>query len=985
MKNTTRFMLFNVLLVAVALATAAAMFLTEIHQESKIWAVHEQEQHLKTFWELLKNKGRDFRIVDGNLMAGSYVVNGNFELPDKMKDIFGCTATIFMGDTRVSTSVRKADESRAVGTRLEGAARDAIFKEGKPYRGEALILGIPYLTAYDPIRNDKGEIIGALYVGVKESIYFAAYEKLRFKVIAVTSLLMLVFSLLAALLIKFRKHAVEVLKESESKYRQLFELQSDAILLIDGETCAIIEANASATRLYGFSRDELLSKKSYELTANPQEKCSPAKELQRHIPISLHRKKEGTEFPVEIFTSLCSWQKRTVLIVVIRDITERTRAEEALQESRERLQLQFEHMPIACIVWDKDYTIQSWNPAAEKVFGYTPEEAIGKIAHQLIVPPQLQGDVNAIWQLLLEKDETVYCTHENNTKSGHTILCKWTKTPLKDIRGNIIGFISMAEDISELKKTDDALRETLKEYQSLTERLEEKQNLLHTLIDSIPDLIFYKDLEGRYFGCNRAFESFAGRQEDELIGMTDFDLFPKDVAGFFREMDCQMLSKHMARRNEEWVDYPDGRRVLLDTLKTPFYDAQGNSLGLIGISRDITERSQSEGERKNLETQLYHAQKMEAIGQLAGGIAHDFNNILTVIIGYAEIILLSMDSKQPLRRHVEQVLSSAGRAAELTAGLLAFSRKQLLHTKPLDLGDVARGLRKMLRRLIPEDIDFKTVVAEKTLTIMADKGQIEQVLMNLVTNAKDAMPTGGSLTVEISDTDLDDSFRHQHGFGEPGRYGCITITDTGHGMDREIRDRIFEPFFTTKEPGKGTGLGMAIIYGIVKQHNGYITVDSEPGRGTVFHVFLPLIAAVEQAEPEPGIHEPPPGGTETILLAEDDATVRELHCMILEEAGYTIIEAEDGQDALDKFGAHQSEIDILVTDVIMPKIDGKRLYEEIRKIRPEIKVLMMSGYTNDVFVERGILEDEYRFLTKPVMPSDLLTILRGILDSQPPL
>jgi len=855
MKNTTRFMLFNVLLVAVALATAAAMFLVEIHQESKGWAIREQEHHLKAFWELLRNKGQNFRTVDGKLLAGNYVVNGNFELPDKIHEIFGCTATIFMGDTRVSTNVRKSDDSRALETKLQGAARDAIFKEGKSYRGEALILGIPYLTAYDPIKNQKGEVIGALYVGIKESAYFATYEKLRYKVIAVTTLLMFFFSLLAALLVRFRKQAVEVLKESESKYRQLFELQSDAIILIDCETCTVIEANASASRLFGFSREELQNKKINELTADPHIICPSAKDLQQHIPISLHRKKDGTVFPVEIFTSLCTWNRHTVLITAIRDITE-------------------------------------------------------------------------------------------------------------------------------LKKADAALRETVKEYQGLAVKFDEKQNLLHTLIDSIPDLIFYKDFEGKYFGCNRAFEVFAGRSEEELTGLTDFDLFPEEVASFFREMDQQMLSRRMARRNEEWVDYPDGKRVLLDTLKTPFYDDCGNILGLIGISRDITERSQAEDDRKNLEVLLYQAQKMEAIGQLAGGIAHDFNNILTVIIGYSEIILLGMEREHPLRRHVEQVLTSAGRAAELTAGLLAFSRKQILLTKPLDLGEVAQGLRKMLRRLIPEDIDFKTIVDETGLTIMADKGQIEQVIMNLVTNAKDAMPKGGALSIEISTADLDNDFRHQHGFGEAGHYGCITITDTGHGMNEETCKRIFEPFFTTKEAGKGTGLGMAIIYGIVKQHNGYITVDSEPDKGTTFRVYLPLIETVEQETQKTIVYEPPPGGTETILLAEDDAAIRELHGMILEEAGYKIIEAVDGQNALDKFMEHQTEVDILVSDVIMPKIDGKRLYEEIRKIRPDMKVLLMSGYTNDIFIERGIMENEYSFMTKPVMPSDLLKTMRDILDNR---
>jgi len=981
-KNTTRFMLFNVLLVAAALATAAAMFIAEIHEEAKGWAIHEQEQHLRTFWELLRNKGITFRINNGRLMAGNYAVNGNYELPDKLYDIFGCTATIFMGDTRVSTNVRRPDDSRAIGTRLEGPARDALFREGKPYRGRALILGIPYLTAYDPIRNERGEVIGALYVGIRESTFFESYEKLRYKVIAVTTLLMFIFSLLAALLIRFRRQAVEVLRESEAKYRQLFEMQSDAIVLLDCQTGEIMEANTSAATLYGFTRKELLGKKNDAFVADPGKDDFHVLELQRHIPLSMHKKRDGTVFPVETFTSKGTWKRHEVLIAVIRDITERKRAEEALHESRERLQLQFDHMPIACIVCGTDFIIQTWNPAAEKVFGYTAGEAIGRSANDLIVPPEILADVNAGWRTVLEKDETIHRTHENITRNRQSIFCKWTKTPLKDIRGNIIGFISMAEDITEFKKTDEALREALTKYQNLATKLDEKQHLLQTLINSIPDLIFYKDLDSKYLGCNRAFEAFAGKREEELVGLTDFDLFPAEVASFFREMDRQMLSLRKARRNEEWVDYPDGRRALLETLKTPFYDPQGNSLGLIGISRDITERSQAEEHRMNLEAQLYQAHKMEAIGQLAGGIAHDFNNILTVIIGYSEIILLNAEQDHPLRRHMEQILASANRAADLTAGLLAFSRKQVLHPKPLDLGEVARGLRKMLLRLIPEDIDFKTIVSEKNLTIMADRGQIEQVIMNLVTNAKDAMPTGGALTIEISATEMDGKFHDQHGFGEPGRYACIAITDTGHGMEEETRKRIFEPFFTTKDAGKGTGLGMAIIYGIVKQHNGFITVYSEPDFGTTFRVYLPLTGEAELETLSTPREELPPGGVETVLLAEDDEAVRGLHKMILEDAGYTLIQAVDGRDALDKFMQYQSEISILITDVIMPKINGKRLYEEIRKIRPDMKVLMMSGYTKDVFTERGILEDEYSFMTKPVKPYDLLKTIRNILDNQ---
>ncbi|HOP40764.1 MAG TPA: ATP-binding protein, partial [Geobacteraceae bacterium] len=468
--------------------------------------------------------------------------------------------------------------------------------------------------------------------------------------------------------------------------------------------------------------------------------------------------------------------------------------------------------------------------------------------------------------------------------------------------------------------------------------------------------------------------------KQELIGLTDLDLFPREVAEFFRETDRQMMSEGKSRRNEEWLNYPDGRRALFDTLKTPFYDAEGTILGLIGISRDITLQKRHDEEKKTLESQLHQAQKMEAIGQLAGGIAHDFNNILTAIIGYSEIISMKLEKTSPLGKHLEQVLVAAERAAELTNGLLAFSRKQVLHTKPLDLCQVVEGVEKMLRRLIPEDIDFKTVISEEVLTVMADKGQIEQVLMNLVTNAKDAMPKGGMLSITVASITINESFMHAHGFGKPGSYAVITVSDTGHGMDKKTLEKIFEPFFTTKETGKGTGLGMAIIYGIVKQHNGYITVESEKGKGTKFSIYLPLVIEDGREERMASEAEALPRGTETILLVEDDETVRELHRMMLEEAGYRVITAVDGQDALDKFDTRQLEVDLLVTDVIMPRMDGKRLFEEIRAVRSDIRALFISGYTKDVFVARGILDEEFSFIMKPVSSSVLLAGVREALD-----
>jgi len=530
------------------------------------------------------------------------------------------------------------------------------------------------------------------------------------------------------------------------------------------------------------------------------------------------------------------------------------------------------------------------------------------------------------------------------------------------------------------KQTAEALWESLEQYRKLAAERGQERSLLRALIYSIPDLIFFKNPEGVYLGCNRAFEEFAGREEKDLVGLTDLALFPREMGEFFQEMDQRMMSQSAARRNEEWVEYPDGRRVLLETLKTPFYDQDGHLLGLIGISRDITERKLADEERKKLEAQLLQAQKMEAIGQLAGGIAHDFNNILTAIIGYAQILLIRMEQDSPLRHYVDQVYTSAERAADLTKDLLAFSRKQLLHPQSLDLCEVLRRLRKMLERLIPEDIDFRTTAPEGELAVMADRGQLEQVLMNLVTNARDAMPTGGTLSVDIFPIAMDGKFVHAHGFGEPGVYACISVTDSGHGMDQETQGKIFEPFFTTKEVGKGTGLGMAIIYGIVKQHNGYIDVCSEPARGTTFRIYLPLSSGEAEADPAQDRNEQVAGGTETILLVEDDGSVRELHKMIFEAAGYRVIEALDGQDALDRFTERPAEVDILVTDVIMPKLDGKRLFQEIEKARPDMRVLFMSGYTRDIVIKRGIPDDTWDFLAKPVRSAELLRKVRNILD-----
>lgn len=377
---------------------------------------------------------------------------------------------------------------------------------------------------------------------------------------------------------------------------------------------------------------------------------------------------------------------------------------------------------------------------------------------------------------------------------------------------------------------------------------------------------------------------------------------------------------------------------------------------------------------------LRQAQKMESIGTLAGGIAHDFNNILSTLIGYGNLVLMQPETAAPVRRNVTAMLEAADRAAHLTKDLLLFSSKQISVRKPVDLNVIIGKVEKFLKRVIGEDIECKTILPDRPLNVLADAHQIEQVLMNFATNARDAMPTGGAFTVAAEQVNLDDEFITAHGFGRPGAYALITVSDTGMGMDDGTRQRIFEPFFTTKEVGKGTGLGLAVVYGIIKQHEGHIDVYSEPGKGTTFRIYLPIISEPAGEEKNAPDEKHPARGTETILLAEDDQALRKLVQLVLESSGYTVITAVDGEDAVNKFRANSGRIRLLVFDMIMPKKNGKEAYDEIRKIAPDIRVIFSSGYAPDVVRQRALVDEQVTVVYKPVPPSDLLKIVRTVLD-----
>ncbi|MDH4231863.1 MAG: PAS domain S-box protein [Nitrospirota bacterium] len=514
----------------------------------------------------------------------------------------------------------------------------------------------------------------------------------------------------------------------------------------------------------------------------------------------------------------------------------------------------------------------------------------------------------------------------------------------------------------------------------------EKRNLellssekrFRTLVDQAVDAFFLFDPEGRIVDVNQRACDSLGYTRDELLSLSVKDIDAGEAAVRSDEKAWENLQPHVPVTNETVHRRKDGSTLTVE-VRLGIMEISGR-LFIMGLARDISERRRSEEEKKKLEFQLQQAQKMEAIGHLAGGIAHDFNNMLTAIIGYGNLLNMKIGEKSPLKNYVEQILNSSEKSADLTRQLLAFSRNQIISPKQRDLNQLITGMEKLLNRIIGEDIELMTRLTDKALPVMVDTGQIEQVLMNLCTNARDAMPNGGCLSVVTKTVHLDEDYIAASGIEKAGIYALMSVSDSGKGMDETTRLRIFEPFFTTKEVGKGTGLGLAIVYGIIKQHGGHITVYSEPGKGTTFKIYLPLVEPVEEAEATAEMIVPK-GGTETILVAEDNEDVRKLERKVLEGVGYTVIEAVDGEDAINKFEENKERIQLALLDVIMPKKSGKEVYDRIKKVKPGMKILFTSGYTSDVISTKGILEEKMSFISKPVSPNDLLVKIREILDT----
>ena len=515
------------------------------------------------------------------------------------------------------------------------------------------------------------------------------------------------------------------------------------------------------------------------------------------------------------------------------------------------------------------------------------------------------------------------------------------------------------------------------ENSALYLEIRDARDFLQSITDHSPDAIITTDRRGGVTYFSRGAAAMFGCRAEEMIGETVASLYPGGLE------EARIVKRRLAvegplRNYETGFLARDGRRIEVSASIAMLRDAAGAEVGTLGVLKDI-------GERRRLEEQLRQSQKMDAIGQLAGGIAHDFNNLLTVIAGRAQLIISRLRPEEPIHRDATLVRTTADRAAALTQQLLAFSRKQVLQPQVLDLNAVVAGMEPMLGRLIGEDVDLAVIPAVGLGRVKADPGQIEQVIVNLVVNARDAMPDGGCLTVETADVELDVTYASRHLSVPPGPYVMLAVTDTGLGMDEQTRSRVFEPFFTTKGPGRGTGLGLATVYGIVKQSGGDVHLYSECGRGTTFKIYLPRVAEpttvpVEARAPAAAA----PQGDETVLLVEDEPEVRDLAREILETSGYRVLQACDPHEAVLMAERYAGAIHLLLTDVIMPRQSGRALAERLRPLRPELQVLYMSGYTNEAIIRHGVLEPDTAFIQKPFTPAALGQKVRETLDGPRP-
>lgn len=748
------------------------------------------------------------------------------------------------------------------------------------------------------------------------------------------------------------------LRQSEALLRSITDTTSAGIIVFQDDK--FVYANRAMELITGYPPEEIIGKQFWTFVhpehRNLIRERGFARQRGEKLPNRYEFKiltKFGEEKWIDTAAVLTEWKGKPAVVATIFDITERKRAEEDLRESERRFAELFDNASDVVYVHDLDGNILALNRAGEIITGYSREEALTMNVSQVVAPEYLQTIREMVDAKLRGQPRTTYEV-QLIKKDGTRIFVEVSSQIIYQ-NGKPFAVEGVARDVTERKK------------------IEVERDRLIMALEHSADAIVITDADANIQYVNPAFERITGYSREEVLGKNPRILKSgKHGPEFYKDM-WDTIS-----RGDVWTGRitnrkKDGSLYMERCTISSVRDSSGRIVNYVAVKRDITERVA-------LEERLRQSQKMEAVGQLAGGVAHDFNNILTAISGYSDLLLRNLKDGDPKRAYAAEIKKASERAAALTQQLLAFSRRQVISPKVVNLNNIVKDMARMLGRIIGENIDLVTLLSEDLWNVKVDPNQIEQVIMNLSVNAKDAMPDGGKLIIETANVHLDEEYAKIHAPLQPGPYVMLAITDTGCGMDAETLSHIFEPFFTTKEKGKGTGLGLATVYGIVKQSDGYIWVYSEPGKGTTFKIYFPPVW--EELSKEDTSEHPISDltGKETILLVEDETSVRQLLKNVLEMHGYKVLDAGNGKDALAVADEYKGDIHLLITDVVMPGMGGPALSEKILQTRPNMKVIYMSGYTNDALLHCGDLKESALYLQKPFPLTSLVEKAREILN-----
>jgi PAS domain S-box-containing protein len=764
-------------------------------------------------------------------------------------------------------------------------------------------------------------------------------------------------------------------KREKDALRTMAEMLDNApsSITVHDKSGGFLYANEKTFEIHGWEPEEFLAMNLSDLDV--PESAHLVKERLRRISEEgevrfevAHYRKDGSTFPLEVLAKTIHWNGKPAILSVADDISGRKRSEASMQALLEQQEAVLESSMVG-IALVHNRIITKVNRRMAEMLGYTPEEIEGRSPEMLHLCQENFVSFGEKYYWRLGEETILQVEYPMRHKNGNTVWCLFSGRAVSppDL-GH--GAVWVIDDITERKRTEEALRESEEKYRNLFE--------------NAPIGVFRTHSSGTVVQVNSTMARILG-----------FDS-PRKVVGHYQDLGTELFV-HPERRAEllaqlkengfvENFEYAAKTRsgepiwVSLTARKIP--DGSEDSFLIEGFSMDITQRKKAEEEKRLLEEQFHQVQKMESIGRLAGGVAHDLNNLLSPILGYGEMLLEDASAHDPRRDSLEEIFRAGKRGQALVRQLLAFSRKQPLHFQPLDLNELVKGFQKLIRRTLREDIEIGFRLDPSIPRIKGDLGQIEQVIMNLAVNAQDAMPQGGNLQIETAPAEIDEAYAGQKRGVKPGRYAMLAISDTGFGMNSSTLAQLFEPFFTTKEKGKGTGLGMSTAYGIAKQHGGNIWAYSEPGLGTTIKVYLPAEgAAADEKEATAAQNTAKNRGTATILLAEDDSQVRNLAASILKREGYTVLVAENAGEGLAMGGGFGGDIDLLLTDVIMPDMNGKELFERLSPAQPRMRVLYMSGYTDDVIAHHGVIDEGVNFIEKPFTVHALVAKIAEILAS----